>query len=333
MFSLDMSSHRGRVRALALTLLLSLPATARAQDADALIKQGVDLRRAHDDEGALEQFRRAYDLEPTPRALAQMGLAEQALGRWVDGEAHLTRALEAADDPWIAKYRPTLVGSRVEIAKHLGSLTVTGGPDGAELRVDGRPAGTLPVRRTLRLPLGTLEIEARSGGRVLIARAVSIVAGLSTRVDLSASGAPSPALSAPAAAPRAAPAAGLSARNEDRETTTGSFPTRRQLAWISAGGALVVGGAGGVLLSLGNRSADEYNAGSCQATPGDSCDSLRRRGAGEQVAGVVGLVAGATLAATSVTFFILSGAGADGETRIACAPALGAQGAVCALRF
>lgn len=124
--------------------LLTVPAPARAEDADALIKQGVELRRAGKDEAALEQFRRAYDLAPTPRALAQMGLAEQALGRWIDGEAHLTKALEGAQESWIAKYRETLEGSRAEIAKHVGSLAVTGGPDGAELRVDGQPVGTLP---------------------------------------------------------------------------------------------------------------------------------------------------------------------------------------------
>ena len=66
-----------------------------------------------------------------------MGLAEQALGRRIDGEAHLTKALEAAQDSWIAKYREALEGSRAEIAKHLGSLPVTGGPDGAEFASTG----------------------------------------------------------------------------------------------------------------------------------------------------------------------------------------------------
>src|SRR5437868_5098645 len=109
----------GRTRALLsawLALVLAGSAgAARADDADALIKQGVELRRARRDREALERFRRAYDLAPTPRALAQMGLAEQALSRWVDAESHLGRALEIAEDAWIAKYRTTLEASRVEI--------------------------------------------------------------------------------------------------------------------------------------------------------------------------------------------------------------------------
>src|SRR6266705_1743487 len=105
MVSPEMSLLRTAARALVLAPLLAVlivPAPARADDADALIKQGVELRRAGNDQQALERFRRAYDLAPTPRALAQMGLAEQALARWVDGEAHLAKALIAPQDAWIS---------------------------------------------------------------------------------------------------------------------------------------------------------------------------------------------------------------------------------------
>src|SRR3982751_2270792 len=74
---------------------------ARADDAEPLIRRGIELRRAGRDAEALEQFRQANQLAPSPRAAAQIGLAEQALGRWLDADGHLRAALAAPSDPWI----------------------------------------------------------------------------------------------------------------------------------------------------------------------------------------------------------------------------------------
>jgi PEGA domain len=157
--------------------LLTLSAPARAEDSDALIKQGVELRRLKRDREALEQFRRAYDLESSPRAIAQMGLAEFALHRWVDAEAHVVRALAAGQDPWIVKYQPTLESARAKIAEHLGSLDVTGRPDGAELRIDGQPVGSLPLPAPLRVATGRIVVEVSASGYLPATRTVDVLIG------------------------------------------------------------------------------------------------------------------------------------------------------------
>src|SRR4051812_22766853 len=81
--------------------------TARAEDPEALIREGVRLRRAQKDQEALEYFQKAYDTGKTPRAAAQLGLCEQALGMWVASEKHVYEALKAAKDSWVAKNRST----------------------------------------------------------------------------------------------------------------------------------------------------------------------------------------------------------------------------------
>jgi hypothetical protein len=48
---------------------------------DALIRQGIELRRRQEDAAAFPLFKRAYELRRSPRAAAQMGLDELALGR------------------------------------------------------------------------------------------------------------------------------------------------------------------------------------------------------------------------------------------------------------
>ena len=70
---------------------------------EALISEGIALRKRGRHQEALRKFREAHKLEATPRAAAQLGLCEQALGQWVEGEDHLEEALKAAKDPWIAK--------------------------------------------------------------------------------------------------------------------------------------------------------------------------------------------------------------------------------------
>jgi len=63
------------------TILAWGTAAAQGTDpADAAIRRGVDLRRQGQDDQALQEFKKAYELSPSPRALAQIGLAEQALG-------------------------------------------------------------------------------------------------------------------------------------------------------------------------------------------------------------------------------------------------------------
>jgi tetratricopeptide (TPR) repeat protein len=322
MFPFEMAPARLVPFALVVALLT---APARAEDADALIKQGIELRRAGKDQAALEQFRRAYDLAPTPRALAQMGLAEQALSRWLDGETHLTKALEAAQDSWIAKYRETLEGSRAEIAKHLGALSVTGGPDGAELRVDGQPVGTLPLRRTLRLPIGTHALDVSVAGHTIETRTASVEVGVTTHEDLAASPQPAtPTLVTPEPAPSAPPG------GPDAPAIT-----RRGAAWIATGGAVALATAGAIFWLAGRNDADTYNAStSCRnGTGGAPCTDLRTSGNRDYALALGAGVAAGALGATAAVLFLKAPSGAPREPRVACLPDLFRAGASCALRF
>jgi hypothetical protein len=69
--------------------------------AEALIEQGVKARISDRPGDALDLFRKAHALSPTARTLAQMGLAECSLRRWLEAETHLTAALAEHDTPWI----------------------------------------------------------------------------------------------------------------------------------------------------------------------------------------------------------------------------------------
>src|SRR4051794_23168297 len=73
-----------------------------------LNSKGVSARLAGDNRGALHWFQQAYDLTHSPRATAQLGLVQQALGRWDLAEPLVTRAVQSRTDPWIKKYETEL---------------------------------------------------------------------------------------------------------------------------------------------------------------------------------------------------------------------------------
>ena len=152
-------------------------AASAATEADAAIKHGLELRRRGDDLRALEEFQRAQSLQRSARVLAQIGFAEQALGRWREAEEHLGLALADISDAWIRRHREVIERSRAVVAGHLGSLEVLGGPEGAELSIDGSPIGRLPLGRPVRVAAGRIGIELAADGFLPATRPVTITAG------------------------------------------------------------------------------------------------------------------------------------------------------------
>ena len=340
--------------------------------ADALIRHGVDLRRQGKDQEALEEFRKAYALGKGPRALAQVGLAEQALGRWANAEADLEQAIASTSDPWIRKNGSVLNAALDGIRRHLGSLDVIG-PAEAELRVDGRAAGTLPLARPVRLPIGNLTIELRKEGFFPGTRPISIVAGELTRETLELQ--PVPAAPVALAPPRAPIGGGGDAASEhpapmhdpvlDRgraggepegETRGGGW--HRGLAWTTGVAALLGAAAGVGALVL--RSGDVQDANRLQCNiretgtvmPVDPanqgrCLDLANGGDRWRVTALVSFSAAGALALASTILFVTSASGPSSDRHVAaaglrCAPAsLGMlaaasplpTGVACQLRF
>ncbi|MEP6652946.1 MAG: PEGA domain-containing protein [Myxococcales bacterium] len=148
-----------------------------SRQADALIHRGVELRHAGDDDGASRQFRKAYDLARTPRAAAQLGLAEQALGRWEDAEAHVSEGLLTPNDPWIVKHADVLRDALMNIKEHVGRIEVVGDPEGAEVFVNGKLVGKAPLGDPIHVRAGDVHVELRAPGYVRSARSVNVRGG------------------------------------------------------------------------------------------------------------------------------------------------------------
>jgi hypothetical protein len=170
-----------------LAIALSIaPCTVLAQDASALLRHGAQLRQQGEDAEAAREFARAYELDPSPNAAGQLGLAEQELGRWLSAERHLREALAANDDRWVIRNRASLQAAHALAEQHVGTLEVRGQPAGAEVLVDGLHVGTLPIPDQIHVLAGTARLDVRASGRIAISRSIEIGAGRLTReqVDL-----------------------------------------------------------------------------------------------------------------------------------------------------
>ncbi len=160
-------------------------ASARQPDqADELIRQGVELRKSGNDDKALEAFRTSFQLQPTPRAQAQMALAEQALGLWVDAERDLKEALRATTDPWVSKNAKALSGAMATVEQHLGSLQLLGTPAGAVVKIDERVVGKLPFEQPIRVTVGEVLVSVSSDGYFEIDRRITVSVGRLVRESI-----------------------------------------------------------------------------------------------------------------------------------------------------
>jgi hypothetical protein len=309
----------------ALAALLAAPAVgAQGRDDRALIEQGRTLRRAGRNAAALEAFREAYALSPTPEAAGQMGFAEHALEHWEPASRFLRLALSAAADPWIVAQRRALEFSLQEVERHLGSLRVETATPGATLSLGGRPEMALPMREAARVAEGTVVVEVRAPGHDPDRREVTVAAGETVRLVVQLT--PRAASAAPAENAVRVTAAGpptraaLTAPREPVAASGGGVT--RTLAWVSAGFAAASLGGGLVAMLVRDAAADRWNDDARCLVGGrtreQSCGDERSTVATTQNLVVAGYVAGAVLAVGATVLFVASPASREraSESRI-----------------
>jgi hypothetical protein len=298
-------------------VLVSLltPGVVRAEggDDEAFLERGIELRKEHRDAEALEQFRQAEALNPTPKVKAQIALAEHALGRWVDAERDLVAALARPDDPWIAS-RATVLRSSLEfIRKHLGTLIVRANVDGAELWINGERRGELPKDR-IRVVAGPLHLQVSAKGYAPVYRTMDLEPETTLTADVvlvaDPEGTDRPVIATP--------------------TPESERPRlRRTAAWGALiGSGVFLGGAIGAQL-FRNEQASLYNDDAVCRVPGrsrdETCGIYRDRGETAQSLANLGYIASGSLAVAAAILFFADRSASKvhtGERRIFIVPGL-----------
>ena len=152
-----------------------------ADDLDNTVKRGIALRRQGKDQEALAAFQQAAAIRRTERVVAQIALAEQALGLWVEAARDFDEALHSHADAWVEANRRNLEEARAVVNDHLGSLSVWGQPDGAVVSVNEKPVGKLPTVDWIRIPLGNARLGVRAEGYDDLTRQLDVQRGAHLR--------------------------------------------------------------------------------------------------------------------------------------------------------
>lgn len=179
-----------RLPALSL-LLLAAPAAAAPTRLDTLLSRGEALT-AQASPGCAEPLElAALEAERVEadylRALGALGLCREVAGRWADAHQLVARALEGAPAETTAAGRAprwsTLRAALRRLDERVARVLVTWS-EGAELYVDGKPAGGVSGR-VLAVDPGRRLFEARAKGRTVAAQEVEARAGDLPAVELS----------------------------------------------------------------------------------------------------------------------------------------------------
>jgi hypothetical protein len=296
---------------------------ASSPEVEALVQQGIELRRAGKDQEALAAFQAAAEREPgSMRTKLHLAAAHQALGHWQDADTLLREALRAEDDPYVQRHRATLEKAAEFVGRRMGTLDVTG-TAGAEVRVNGKAQGTLPLSAPLRMPVGSYTLEVRLEGHYSVSRPVAITSRGITRESFELAQLDKSSGSWSGTGP------GLDA---DRGAGSPSW-----LTWSLTGASALAAGASVVALIVREQHAERWNSDDCLApgrTRGDVCRAELNSGQdAERVAYITGgaaLLLG-TGALVSWALQAPSSSSSERQDAASCGVTLG--GAVCSGAF
>jgi tetratricopeptide (TPR) repeat protein len=311
---------------------------------EALLQEGLELRKARRDALAYPRLQSAYQLSATPRAAAELGLVEAELGYWLAAEKHLSESLRSPDDRWVAQNRAALQAGLTKVNSAIGEIVVSGSPPGAEVVVNGKPAGTLPLSMPVRAGEGPVNVELRAPGYGPVHRTIVVLGGRREQVMLTM---------APLANPGPPPFPDAHAEQNTRPDPQPLKRALRVAAWTTSAAAAVALGFGVFEHVEWQKKREAFDSYVFRVVPGQSsgirgdcgeddtnhgpgeCPTLYATMQAAKKLAVTGYIAGGFLAAGAVALFAFP-SGYDGKNRsrmVACAPSVPLGGASCHLSF
>jgi PEGA domain len=335
------------------SVLPARTASAESAEVEQLIREAVELRKQKRDADAFPLLQKAHAIGRTARTAAQLGLVEYNLGYWLDAEEHLSASLAAKLDPWVYQNRPVLEQSLSKARAAIGEVVVTGTPAGAEVMVNGRKVGVLPLAAPVRVVYGPAELEVRASGHRPDRRAVIVVGR--QRHEVAVTLEPEPvALSAarsappvPGQVPPIDPGTQLATTSPLALTASESSEKAswlRPAAWASATAAAVALSVGIYGTTRWHAKADDFDSHKSPTSGLRDCgiDDAGRGGPGcaglysdmrrARATAIAGYVAGGVLGAGSAAMFILSASRSNRSTA-SCLPSVALVGGGCIFTF
>jgi hypothetical protein len=293
------------------------PSERSIEEARARFQKGVQLYREGSFEGALAEFRRAYQLAPSYRILYNVGQVQFELHDYVEAQKALRQYLLEGANEIPADRRAQVEADIQKLEGRVAYLDISTNVEGAQVTIDDVPVGTSPLRSAVLVNAGPRRVAVSKPGHGATARNLTVAGGDRVKVALDMA-------EAPASRP---PTDTVPIKRPPARSDAVPSPNRTAV-WIGvvATGAFAVGTGACALLARDAKNEFDLELGRYPTTR-ERIDDARTRL--RLYAGITDGLGAATIVSGGVTLLLaLSGGGTkappqQGQPTIRVAPRVG----------
>lgn len=168
---------------------LTLAQSKAAEDPDsanaaARFQIAVDLYHEGSFEGALAEFRKAYQLSPSYRVLYNIAQAQYALHDFVGAYKSLIQYRNEGGEDITGERRDQVAELLAKLRERIAHIEITTNAVGADIRIDDVTVGTSPLPGPVPVNVGQRKVTAFKAGSPVATRTVTVAGKENVKVDL-----------------------------------------------------------------------------------------------------------------------------------------------------
>lgn len=160
-------------------LALAQPAEAKAQ-----LAAGAKASRAKDWAGAARAYQASLEADRSAAALEGLADARYELSEWAEAHAAYTALLREFGAKLSRGQNARATARLKELSEKTGELSISVNEAGADISVDGKPAGKSPLAAPLRLSAGPHQVRVTKDGFAPFGKPPNVAAGAVTKLEV-----------------------------------------------------------------------------------------------------------------------------------------------------
>jgi tetratricopeptide (TPR) repeat protein len=155
-----------------------------AGEAAARFQRAVDMYREGGYEGALAEFRKAYQISPSYRVLYNIAQAQYALHDFVGAYKSLTQYVNEGGAEISSDRHQQVDEMFGKLSERIARIHVTTTVNGADIRIDNVSVGTSPLPEPVSVNVGTRKVSAFKAGSPEMSRMVTVAGKENLKIEL-----------------------------------------------------------------------------------------------------------------------------------------------------
>jgi tetratricopeptide (TPR) repeat protein len=144
----------------------------------------VELYREGSYEGALAEFRKAYQISPSYRVLYNIAQTQYALHDFVSAYRSLKQYVAEGGAEIPADRRAQVDDMSAKLAERIARLQIGADADGADIRIDDVSVGKSPLEEAILVNVGTHKVSAVKAGSPEAVRVITVAGKETLKVGL-----------------------------------------------------------------------------------------------------------------------------------------------------